>query len=134
MLVETVTLQLPEMLYRRLAYTAQATKRSLEDVMLHALRVGSPPAWDDVPAEYQADLAAMDKLDDEALWKIVRGRKVEADMTRYDDLLERNSSGTLSETEGLELTRLRAESDLFMLRKAHAALLLRWRGHDVPTP
>ena len=134
MLVETVTLQIPEMLYRRLVNTAQATRRSIEEVMLHALRVGSPPAWEDAPAEFQADLAAMDKLDDEALWKIARGRKIGSDMARYDVLLGGNKSGKLIENERMELARLRAEADRFMLRKAHAAVLLRWRGHDVPAP
>ena len=134
MLVETVTLQVPETLYQRLVNTARATKRSLEEVMLHALRVGSPPAWDDAPAEFQADLAMMDKLDDDALWKLARGRKTSAEMERYNALLERNKSGVLTGAERLELNALREEADRFMLRKAHAAVLLRWRGHDVSAP
>lgn len=134
MLVETVTLQLPETLYRRLTNTARATKRSLEEVILHALRVGSPPSWDDAPSEFQADLAAMDRLDDDALWKIARNRKTAVEMERYDILLERNRNGTLTEAERLELVALRSEADGFTLRKAHAAVLLRWRGHNVPPP
>jgi hypothetical protein len=31
-----------------------------------------------------------------------------------------------------ELDMLRREADRFILIKAHAAVLLRWRGHDVP--
>ena len=34
--------------------------------------------------------------------------------------------------QGDELIRLRVESDRFTLCKAHAAALLRWRGHQVP--
>lgn len=132
--LETVTLQIPEILYQRLFNTARATQRPLEEVILQALRVGSPPAWDDVPEEFQADLAALDKLDDNTLWQIVRSRKTAADMERYNILLESNSSGTLTEAERLELMALRREADLFMLRKAQAAVLLRWRGHSVPTP
>lgn len=131
---ETVTLQIPEILYQRLFNTARATQRPLEEVILHALRVGSPPAWDDVPEEFQADLAALDKLDDNTLWQIVRSRKTAADMERYNILLESNSSGKLTEAERLELMALRREADLFMLCKAQAAVLLRWRGHSVPTP
>ena len=131
MLNETVTLTLPEALYRRLANAAQATQRSLAEVMLHALRLGSPPDWNDAPPELQADLAAMDRLDDEALWKVARGRMTN-DLTRYDELLEKNASGGLSEIEQGELTRLRTEAEHFTLRKAHAAVLLRWRGHQVP--
>lgn len=134
MAAETVTLQIPEILYQRLVNTARATQRPVQEVMLHALQVGSPPAWDNVPEEFQADLAALDKLDDNALWQIVRSRKTAADMERYNTLLEGNSNNILTEAERLELITLRHETDRFMLRKAHAVVLLRWRGHNVPTP
>jgi len=134
MALETVTLQLPENLYRRLVTHADATRRPLEEVILHALTVGSPPIWEDVPAEFQASLAEMDRLDDEALWKIVRGRKTDDEMARYNDLLDMNKQEILVETERLELARLRREAEQFMLRKAHAAALLRWRGHPVSNP
>ena len=134
MLAETVTLKIPEILYRRLQSTAQSTHRSLDDVILHALQVGSPPVWDDVPAEFQADLAAMDRLDDTALWQIARSRKTEAEMDHYDELLAQNQEGRLTPAEKQELQQLRQEADRFMLRKAHAAALLRWRGHTVPAP
>jgi hypothetical protein len=67
---ETVTLQIPEIIYQRLVNTANALQRPLEEVMLHALQVGSPPAWDDVPEEFQSEIAALDKLDDNTLWQI----------------------------------------------------------------
>ncbi len=41
-MAETVTLQIPEALYQRLAIAAGATQRSLEDVILQALQIGSP--------------------------------------------------------------------------------------------
>jgi hypothetical protein len=132
MLVETVTLQIPEILYQRLVNTAHATQRPLEEVMLHALQVGSPPCWDDVPEEFQAELAALDKLDDNTLWQIFNSYKTVADMERYNILLEANSIGQLSEAEHLELLSLRHNADLFMLRKAQAAVLLRWRGYNLP--
>jgi hypothetical protein len=131
MLSETITLQIPEAIYQRLAQTARATGRALEDVILHALRVGSPPIWEDAPPEFQNDLASMDKLDDKALWEIARRRKTPAEMERFTTLLERNRSDSLTEAERLELTVLRTELDRLMLRKAHAAALLRWRGHAV---
>lgn len=130
---QTVTLQIPEILYQRLVNTACATQRPVEEVMLHALQVGSPPTWDDVPEEFQADLAALDKLDNNTLWQIFQSRKTALDMERYDILLEANSSG-ITEAQRLELTALRREADRFMLCKAQAAVLLRWRGHNVPTP
>jgi NADP-dependent 3-hydroxy acid dehydrogenase YdfG len=129
---ETITLQIPEIIYQRLVNTAHATQRPLEEVILHALQVGSPPAWDDVPEEFQAELAALDKLNDNALWRIFHSHKTVTDMEEYNSLLEKNSHGTLTETERLNLTSLRYKADLFMLRKAQSAVLLRWRGYSLP--
>jgi len=104
----------------------------LDDLLLHAIEVGSPPQWEDAPAEFQADLAALDRLEDEALWHIARSRKTEADMEHYQELLDKNANGLLSADERDELVKLRTEFDRFMLRKVHAAALLRWRGYQVP--
>ncbi len=131
MISQTVMLQLPETLYRRLAETARVTRRSFEEIALHALEVGSPPSWEDVPAEFQTDLAALDRLDDQALWQIARGVRAADEMARHEELLEKNREGVLGDTERLELDRLRTEADRFMLRKAHAAALLHWRGYSV---
>jgi hypothetical protein len=100
--------------------------------MLHALQVGIPPSWDDVPEQFQAELAALDKLDDNTLWQIFNSYKTAAEMERYNILLAENSSGQLSEAERLELLSLRHNADLFMLRKAQASVLLRWRGYNLP--
>ena len=128
----TITLQLPEFLYQRLLNTAQATDRSIESVMLHALQIGSPPNWSDVPEEFQADLAALDKLEDQALWPIAQGQKTSEEMERHYWLLEQKQERSLTEVEQVELNQLKLAADRFMLRKAHAAALLKWRGHTVP--
>jgi hypothetical protein len=100
-MAETVVLQIPEALYQRLAIAAGATQRSLEDVILQALQIGSPPTWKDVPEEFQTDLASLDRLDDNSLWQIANSKKI------------------------------RTDSDRFMLRKSQAAAILKWRGHNV---
>jgi hypothetical protein len=130
--VKTVTLQLPEDQYLRLQQAAQATKQSLNEIFLHVVRIGSPPGWNDVPAEFQGDLASLDRLDDAALWRIARQKQSETNLTAYQELLDKNANGTISEAEKQELQRLRTEADRFMVRKAHAVALLRWRGHQIP--
>ena len=132
MTVQNVTVSLPEDVYLRLEQVARGTKQSLADVLLYAVKIGSPPSWEDVPAEFQADLAALDRLNDDALWQIARSQQTEADMVRYQALLDKNANESMTESERLELTQLRVEADRFMLRKAHAAALLRWRGHQLP--
>lgn len=130
--VKTITLTLPEKLYVRLQQVAQATQQSLDEVFLRVIQVGSPPGWDDVPAEFQADLAALDRLDDTALWRISRKKQSAEDMTIYQDLLAKNAAGTISAQECQTLRQLRTEADRFMLCKAQAIALLKWRGHIIP--
>jgi hypothetical protein len=132
MATRMVTLELPDSLYTRLQQAAQATHCSLDEVLLRAVQIGSPPRWDDAPAEFQADLAVLDRLDDAALWRIARSRKTEADMERYQELLDKNANDVLTADERDELVKLRVEFDRFMLCKVHAAALLRWRGYQVP--
>jgi len=132
MSTQDVTLPLPEALYLRFKQTAQATQQSLTDVLLHAVQVGSPPSWEDAPVAFQADIAALDRLDDEALWRTARSHRMEADMVRLQELLDKNANNQLMEAERAELIQLHTEADRLMLRKAHAAALLRWRGHAIP--
>lgn len=125
-------LPLPEDLYVRLEQTARATKQSPTDMLVRAVRAGSPPDWSQAPAEFQADLAALDRLDDDSLWRIARSQRSEADAGRLQELLEKNADDALTSGERLEPDAQVAEADRFMLRKAHAAALLQWRGHAVP--
>ncbi|MEZ4867842.1 MAG: hypothetical protein R3C14_41330 [Caldilineaceae bacterium] len=132
MLTQDVTISLPESLYLRLQQVAQGTKQSLAEVVLRAIQVGSPPSWEEAPAEFQVDLAALERLDDDTLWQIARSNQLAQDTTRYQELLDKNTNRTLSPLERLELTQLRKSADRFMLRKAYAVDLLRWRGHAIP--
>lgn len=49
-------------------------------------------------------------------------------MAHYYMLLDKNASDSLSANERQKLDSLRTEADRFMLCKAHAAALLKWRG------
>ena len=86
--------------------------------------------WDDIPAEFQADIAALDRLDDAALWRVARSKQPLS--ASYQDLLEKNAAGALSAPETQQLSALRTEADRLLLCKAHAAALLCWRGHFMP--
>ena len=132
MTVKDILLPLPEDLYLRLEQTARATSQSLTDLLVHAIRAGSPPDWSQAPAEFQADLAALDRMDDATLWQIARAQRADTETAQLAALLEKNAEGALTAEETLELDRLVTEADRFMLRKAHAAALLQWRGHAVP--
>ncbi len=131
MQTETVTLNIPEAIYQRLANTARGMQRSLEEIVIHALKVGIPPGYEDIPEEFKAYIAGLDRLDDDSLFRIARSQKTEAEMKKYNSLLEANSSRELTDREQVELGKMRREADLFMLKKAQAAALLHWRGYKV---
>lgn len=104
-------------------------RQPLDEVLLRAVQVGSPPSWEDAPAEFQADLAALDRLDDDSLWRVARSSQLDQDWSRYQELLDRNADGTMTESEQNELEKLRLAADRIMLCETLAAVLLRWRGH-----
>jgi len=132
MALRKVTLNLPENIYIRLQQAAQAARQPIDEIILRVILAGSPPGWEDTPAEYHADLAALEHLDDNSLWSIARSRHSEADFNRYQELLDKNRNGIISDAERCKLSELRNDTDRFMIRKAHAAALLRWRGHHIP--
>jgi hypothetical protein len=107
-------------------------KKSIAQGSFPTSRMNDPPRIDDIPPEYQSDIAALERLDDRSLWRVARARQTETVFDRYQELLDKNREGTISDAERQELRDLRAKSDLFMLRKAHAAVLLKWRGHTIP--
>lgn len=126
------TVHVPDTLYQRLRRTADATHTSLDAVVERALAVGLPPDVDDVSEEFRDGLRALEALPDEDLWAVWRSAVDEASATRHHELLERHATGTLTPAERQELDSLRDRADGVLLRRAHAAALLRWRGYVVP--
>ena len=129
----TVTLAVPEELYRELEAQAQVGAVSIDEVVLGALRRHLPPVEADLPPEIQAELRAMDYLADDALWQIASASMNADKVALWDVLLDRKQAGELT-PEGQDLlSRLRDEGELLTLRKAHAYMLLKARGHAIPT-
>jgi len=134
MSVRTVEVDVPDNLYEELEAQAQATDRSVDEVVVQTLtRSLPPPVERDLPPALRAELQAMAHLSDEALWQIAQSTMNQDKIALYDVLLERHQAGTLT-AEGQEwLTRLREEGDALMLRKAHAYALLQSQGHELPS-
>jgi hypothetical protein len=126
------TIEVSDEVFERLSRAAGALRRPIRDVAEQALATGLPPDVDDVPAAFRGDLIALEELPDEALWQVLRDSSGDTARTRHEELLARNSAGNLSAAERAELTHARDEADRVVLRRAHAAALLRWRGHVVP--
>jgi len=122
-MTQTLTLPIPDRLYHQLLTTAQATQQSLDAILLRVLEVGSPPQVTDAPTAIQAELMALNELSNEALWQQVYPPHLTPTVPPL--------SPDLSHEEQLQA---QAEIDRAVLRRAHAAAILRWRGCIVPLP
>jgi hypothetical protein len=130
---QIVTLILPDGFFRPIQRTAQATNQPIEELLLHALQASLPPL-EGLPNDIVENLTALETFDDQSLWRVM-GETVPAELQRkLSELLERQQSASLTAAEREQLTTLQRQADFVMLRKARAAVLLRFRGKRIPTP
>jgi len=111
---------------------AKAIHRPVADLLVRALRASLPPL-DELPPELIADLVGLEKLDDRALWRVMVSQAPSGRQRKLNGLLEKNKSGRLTGAERMELEALQNDADRVMLRKARAAVLLKFRGQRLPT-
>jgi len=129
---QTVTLTLPDSIYQPVQRIAQATRQPVEKVLLTALQASLPPL-DGLPADLAHELAKMEAMDNDALWQALLETVPIEQQQALEELLQRNQAGGLTQVEREQLASLQRAADGVMLRKARAAVLLRFRGQRIPT-
>ena len=129
---QTITLTLPDNILQPVQRVAQATQQSVEELLVTALQAALPPL-EGLPPEVVQPLIALESLDDQTLWWVMLETVPLDQQHQLHDLLIRNQAGTLTDVEREQLAILQQQADLVMLRKARAAVLLRFRGKRVPT-
>lgn len=132
--MQSVTINLPDHMYQRLATAAQTTQKPLDTMVLQSIQAGLPPDLSHVPARFQIDLHQMNQMSDTLLHQFLIVDLTSEQSTRYEALLDKNQTETLAPAEQKRLDILREEADLFMFRRAYAASLLNWRGDALPAP
>jgi len=131
-MTQTVTLELPEAIFLPAQRMAKAIHRPVADLLVRALRA-SLPSLDELPPTLIADLVDLEKLDDKALRQVMLSQVPSGRQRKLNGLLEKNKIGGLTGAERIELEALQNEADRVMLRKARAAVLLKFRGQRLPT-
>ncbi|GAB4412630.1 MAG: hypothetical protein Fur0044_06890 [Anaerolineae bacterium] len=129
---QTVTLTLPDKLYNPIQRIAQATDQSVETVLLTALQTSLPPL-EGLPADLIQELAQLEELDDNTLRQVLLETVPIQQQQELDTLLWQNQANELTQAEREQLAQLQHAADRVMLRKARAAVLLRFRGQRIPT-
>ncbi len=135
MIGHTVTIS--DSLYRQLQQQAKASRQSVDELVRETLTRQLPPSVpieEDLPARLQTEFMAMSALSDIALWAVARST---LPPDQQEMLAKLNWSGqqrqlTVSEQEQQE--RLLALYEETVLRRSHAAILLKARGYDISDP
>ncbi len=130
--LRTITVNLPDTLYRRAEETAEASALSMEQVIEQSLAYTLPPLEDDLPPDVRAALSALTFMDDDELWQIARSEMDEDKQVRLEVLTEARQERRLTAEEEAERKQLLGEGDLVMLKKAESYRLLTRRGQVVP--
>jgi hypothetical protein len=125
----TVTLSISEQVYEYARRLAETTAQPIEEVLQQRLEAALPLPG--LPAEEEAELAALRLLSDDALWTIAAEQMPRAQQERRSVLLNLNERHALREDEETELDGLLQRGDCLMVRKAEAAAILTERGYTV---
>lgn len=127
---QTITLEIPEGFYKPLLRNAEATKQPIEQILLNALQT-SLPSLEGLPNDFIENLTSLENLGDEQLRQVLNEKVPTKTQKKISDLLKENKTSMTAVNKTLE--NLQREADLVMLRKARAAVLLRFRGQSFPS-
>jgi hypothetical protein len=128
---ETVTLTIPDRVLGPLQRVAQATHQWVEELLLSSLEASLPPL-EGLPGNIIENLTTLETLDDLTLCQVIRETVPAEEQQELGRLLERSQTNSLTQAERQHLASLQQRADLVMLRKARAAVLLRFRGKRTP--
>jgi hypothetical protein len=130
MALQTVTVHLPEMLYRQVARRAQRMRRSVEDELVEVVSTAMP-TMEALPSDIVDDLEQLTYLTDAEMGEAARTTLPRQSSERMQALVLKRQGASLTAVEERELKRLTHLADRTMLVRAQAAVLLKERGHDI---
>jgi hypothetical protein len=133
MMAESVTVQLPEEALHRFRQGAGAARKPLAEFLADRLMDAVPSPAEDIPPALRQELDALQQLDESALREVAESRLSPARQRQYSRLLTKNSAGTITAAEQKKLEAMGEEARRLTLKKAQAYLLLKWRGHAIPS-
>ena len=129
----TLTLNVPDDLYRRVKEEADRTHRSVEEELLEAVAL-TVPGLINLPDDLATAVEQLTFLDDAVLVRAARSHLSRKAARRLESLHFKRQREGLEAGEPQELEGLVRQYERTMLIRAHAALLLKQRGHDIALP
>jgi hypothetical protein len=131
--VHSVTVNLPDTVYRRIQRASKQSQRSVEQFLGDAVALLAPER-SDLPADLQYALAQMVYLNDAALWRAARTTLQQEQQQRLEALHDKQQRQPLSTPERAEEQKLVQLYRATQLVRAHAVALLQQRGYETSNP
>jgi hypothetical protein len=103
-------------------------KQPVEAVLVNIIKAATP-SLEKVPAQYRAELEALEGLPDEELCSVAESAIESRDQRRMARLLEKKRRAELTERDEQALMAMHDAADRLMLRRSYAYLVLKYRGH-----
>jgi hypothetical protein len=130
MIAQPITVNLPALLYDRLKRRAEQAHTTIEQELVQVV-ASVVPVDETLDPKLNATVEQLNLLDDEALWRAARST-LAVDITKELETLhsKRQRAGLTSQEQQTLQDHLTAYEQTMLVR-AHAAALLRQRGHDV---
>lgn len=128
--MDNYLLTVPEEVYTRARRIAEQTSRPIDELMIQRLQTSFAPL-PELAEDEKTELEALSHLSDDALWTIAREQIATELQLRMQELMDKNSVGTISAEEYRELESLVDRGERLMLRKSEAAALLAQHGYKI---
>ncbi len=127
MTLQSITLNLPDVVMRRARQAADTLQHPIEDVLASVLAAALPDV-EDAPPSQQAELARMTWLSERDLWATARSVMPDQQQDEFQRLAALQAERPLTEREQRRLETLRQEYGRTTLRKARAYAVLSLRS------
>ncbi len=128
--MQSLTVELPEALYKQLEQRAATSKRSIEAELVGVVASVMVGVGELTP-ELALRLEHMRLLDDQALWKAARSQLSKKALAQLQTLNYKRQREGLSEVEATKANDLLQQYERVILLRSQAARLLKERGQDV---
>ena len=115
MSAETVAIQVPEAIYRRLERLAALSGRPLESLVVQTLLSSLPPLPDDLSPVARDALVALERRSDAELQDTMRTTFPQDQYEQFVGLREKQRAGTITTDEHHVLAHLQQDADLLPL-------------------
>jgi hypothetical protein len=120
-----------EALYDKARRLAEVQSENIDDLIRMRLENALDDSRMALPHDERAELEALHFLSDDALWTIAREQMPETKQSMMKPLMDKNTSGTLTDKEQVQLSNLVEQGQRLTLRKAEAMKLLVERGYTI---